>query len=229
MKEFACLCGKCFKGSQSYNGHKRHCKVGRTKAEIDKIVSADKAISIYRNQKRSNIRKQKKQEEIQIWKSESHYCEWCGKLLTERYVTGRFCNRSCANAFSSKIAKQNSESFRAYKYGSNKKTYSPYEKYIADKLTILGVDFIWNATRPKYTDVIGHTYILDFYLPLHKIDLEYDGRLHKDSVEYDRQRDNYLNSIGVEVYRIKHYDTDKSLDELFDDFCMWYKTKYIAV
>lgn len=32
------------------------------------------------------------------WESEPHYCECCGKLMTIKYGSGRFCSRACANS-----------------------------------------------------------------------------------------------------------------------------------
>lgn len=31
------------------------------------------------------------------WESEPHYCECCGKLMTTKYGSGRFCSRTCSN------------------------------------------------------------------------------------------------------------------------------------
>ena len=52
----------------------------------------------------------------------------------------------------------------------------------------------------------GERYFLDFYIENNnrKIDLEIDGKQHqyKDRKESDIKRDNFINSLGIEVYRI---------------------------
>ncbi len=32
------------------------------------------------------------------WNSKEHYCEHCGKLISKKFGSGRFCSRACANA-----------------------------------------------------------------------------------------------------------------------------------
>ncbi len=43
---------------------------------------------------------------MEIWLAEHHTCEKCGKVMTEKFGTGRFCSRACANS------KQHSEETR---------------------------------------------------------------------------------------------------------------------
>lgn len=84
-KEYICECGKIFTNSQSINGHKSHCK----KYYLTKHGNLDN----FNNKINKEIKKQKKLEQ---WESEKHFCEYCGKLMTEPYGSGRFCSRSCA-------------------------------------------------------------------------------------------------------------------------------------
>jgi len=43
-----------------------------------------------------NSRKKLKESEINSWESEAHYCETCGKLMSIKYGSGRFCSKSCS-------------------------------------------------------------------------------------------------------------------------------------
>jgi len=55
--------------------------------------------------------------------------------------------------------------------------------------------------------IIGK-YIVDFYCSSAKTVIEIDGAQHyeEDSVEYDRQRDDYLNNLGYTVLRYTNHD-----------------------
>ena len=37
-------------------------------------------------------------QDLLFWIAEKHQCEKCGKIMTEKYGSGRFCCRSCANS-----------------------------------------------------------------------------------------------------------------------------------
>lgn len=68
---------------------------------------------------------------------------------------------------------------------------------------------LWQLLRGKQLGVkfrrqhgIGH-YIVDFYCPERRLVIELDGESHSSDTaqDYDRQRDNYLNSLGLRVIR----------------------------
>ena len=97
---YICECGKQFSNSQSFNGHKCHCKIHQTYKHgsldyIEQIISnRSKTYSENAQCKRLERNKQK----ILIWISEQHKCEKCGKIMTEKFGSGRFCSRACANS-----------------------------------------------------------------------------------------------------------------------------------
>ena len=99
-KIFTCICGKTFTNGQSFNGHKSHCKEHQINkyGSLDKMLESQKASSekISKTLKENN--KKKKEEELQQWISEQHTCEKCGKVMTEKFGSGRFCCRNCANS-----------------------------------------------------------------------------------------------------------------------------------
>lgn len=96
--KFKCVCGKEFENPQSFNAHKSNCK----EHFLHKYGNLDKFNEHKKNKgKRSGASRTKnvlKQKEIDLqkWISEQHKCEYCGKIMTEKYATGRFCSKSCA-------------------------------------------------------------------------------------------------------------------------------------
>lgn len=97
LKKYVCECGKEFDNPQKFNGHKSHCKI-HLGSKYEKILAND-IINITKATKvRSERIKIKKQQELQKWISEHHTCEKCGKIMTEKFGSGRFCSRSCANS-----------------------------------------------------------------------------------------------------------------------------------
>ena len=100
MKQYSCICGKRFTDPQSFNGHKQGCKVHL----IDKYGDLDIYYSIknkgqeQRSASVSATAKKKRESQLAVWISEKHVCERCGKVMSEKYGSGRFCSRTCANS-----------------------------------------------------------------------------------------------------------------------------------
>ena len=59
--------------------------------------------------------------------------------------------------------------------------------------------------------IIGN-YIVDFYVKTLGLVVEIDGDSHENKVEYDAQRQQYLESLGLRVYRIADGDVKKNLE-----------------
>ena len=102
-KEFKCSCGRVFQNSQSFNGHKSHCKAhhlakyGNTdKWELNKKLTIEHAKKANKQHK-ANVLVEKASKEAS-WIAEQHTCERCGKVMTEKFGSGRFCSRACANS-----------------------------------------------------------------------------------------------------------------------------------
>lgn len=101
-KEFKCECGKIFYNSQSFNGHKSHCKEHLiAKGGLDRYnLYLDKQNYIAneaRKARETNLAKKKKKDE-QDWIAEQHICERCGKVMIEKFGSGRFCSQYCAHS-----------------------------------------------------------------------------------------------------------------------------------
>lgn len=57
-------------------------------------------------------------------------------------------------------------------------------------------------------------YIVDFYCPSKKLAIEIDGAQHleTDSIQYDKNRTEFLNSLGIKVLRFYNNEIDKSIE-----------------
>ena len=57
-------------------------------------------------------------------------------------------------------------------------------------------------------------YIIDFYCPKAKLAIEIDGSVHesKDAKEYDKIRDEYISSLGINTIRFKNDEILNNLD-----------------
>ena len=99
IKKYVCVCGREFDNPQVFNSHKGNCKIHL----IQKYGSYENYLEVHNKNhdnagiKRSQTRRNKKEKSLNDWISEKHTCENCGKVMTEKYSSGRFCCRSCAN------------------------------------------------------------------------------------------------------------------------------------
>lgn len=84
-------CGKVFNNVKALNGHKATCK----SYHLFKYGNLNKYNLQINNLKKVRTKYCNVNEDI--WLSEQHKCEKCGKIMTEYYGSGRFCSRKCAN------------------------------------------------------------------------------------------------------------------------------------
>lgn len=101
-KMYICECGKTFNDSQKFNGHKAHCKLHHISkyGNLDILQEHDRKCTLHSkttNTLRHEVAVNKKQNDLLQWASEHHTCEHCGKVMTEKFGSGRFCSRACAN------------------------------------------------------------------------------------------------------------------------------------
>lgn len=59
--------------------------------------------------------------------------------------------------------------------------------------------------------VLGN-YIADFYARSLSLVVEIDGGSHNDHLDYDKQRDSYMQSLGLRVFRTTDYDVMNNID-----------------
>ena len=72
----------------------------------------------------------------------------------------------------------------------------------------LWYDFLRDYPAKFYKQKIVGDYILDFYCEQAKLAVELDGSQHfeEDGQKYDRQRTEYLESLGIQVLRFSNDD-----------------------
>lgn len=120
---FRCECGKDFENPQSFNGHKGHCKVHQLAkyGSLDKMNKAAKERSIIAGKTNSKNIELKKLKALSQWITEQHKCEHCGKVMTEKFGSGRFCCRACANSHEHSEETKQKISMQSRKYNKPKK------------------------------------------------------------------------------------------------------------
>lgn len=99
---YKCECGKEFNNPQSFNGHKSHCEIHQIKkwGSLDKKNSCDKQFreaTLHSNEAKHKVSEERKSSELIEWISSNPRCECCGKVITEKFGSGRFCSIECAN------------------------------------------------------------------------------------------------------------------------------------
>lgn len=52
---------------------------------------------------------------------------------------------------------------------------------------------------------------MDFYNSVYRLVVEVDGSVHDKQVELDRERQNFLEQLGLNVLRVKSEDVEKKL------------------
>ena len=96
-KEYLCECGRTFNNSQAFNGHCSHCKEHLGEEKYQEAINRQIKAQIKAVESRHRQSVQFHNDEMNKWISEEHKCEKCGKVMVEKFGTGRFCSASCAN------------------------------------------------------------------------------------------------------------------------------------
>ncbi len=85
--------------------------------------------------------------------------------------------------------------------------------------------YLWSKLKNKQLNgyqfyrqkPIGN-YIVDFYCPSAKMVIEVDGSQHyyDDGLEHDKERDAYINRLGLKVLRFTNIEVLKNMQGVFD-------------
>lgn len=106
MKNFVCVCGRKFTDPQRFNGHKSHCKEHQIKKYGTLDIYLKRQNRCIKNRQdgyrayadnNKNNKALIDNDNLNLWISEKHACERCGKVMETYYGSGRFCCKSCAN------------------------------------------------------------------------------------------------------------------------------------
>ena len=57
-------------------------------------------------------------------------------------------------------------------------------------------------------------YIMDFYCKEKSLVIELDGSQHKEGKDYDKERDIYIESLGIKVLRFWNSEIDKNIRQV---------------
>ena len=84
-------------------------------------------------------------------------------------------------------------------------------------------DVFWAYVRKERLGVkirrqhsIGN-YILDFYVPECKLNIEIDGEQHDETIDEDDIRDKYLSDLGIEVIRYASLEVLNELEGILEN------------
>jgi len=62
--------------------------------------------------------------------------------------------------------------------------------------------------------IIGN-YIVDFFIPELGLVIEIDGSSHDEKIEYDEERDNFMESLNLQIIRILDIDVKKNIQSVY--------------
>ena len=63
--------------------------------------------------------------------------------------------------------------------------------------------------------IIGN-YIVDFFIPELGLVFEIDGSSHDGKIEYDTERDNFMESLNLQIVRISDIDVKKNIQSIYN-------------
>ena len=132
--QYQCECGEVFDNPYKCNRHKQDCRAHleslhkdyeeylRLKQQREQRSGQRLREASYR---RSERIQEEKAQQLRQWVAEEHRCEHCGKIMTEKFGSGRFCCKSCANVrqHSAETKQGISRSLRAFQEQHAAETY----------------------------------------------------------------------------------------------------------
>ena len=64
-------------------------------------------------------------------------------------------------------------------------------------------------------EIVGN-YIVDFFIPELGLVLEIDGSSHDNKIEYDAERDNFMEDLNLKVFRISDLYIKKNMGQVYN-------------
>ena len=104
-----------------------------------------------------------------------------------------------------------------------KKNLKGVSQHLRKEMTLqekhLWYDFLKKLPVSVKRQKILENYIVDFYIPRHKIVIEIDGNQHltEENQANDEKRDLDLTSLGIRVLRYKNKDIDSDFNNVCND------------
>lgn len=162
-------------------------------------------------------------------------CSYCGnEYIVKRRPNGKlskskYCSKKCQDTQSSILMKEKAKC-GILKGWSSRNIVSYPEQFFIGVLNNNNIEYVHNYPVNKRSLGLNNAcnYFLDFYIKEKNIDLEIDGKQHKNRVEYDNFRDNILTKNGYIVYRInwKNINNDSGkeyMENEINKFLNFYK------
>ena len=83
---YICECGKIFESARSLGGHKVHCESYHMKkyGNLDYLYELNRIRSKKAEDRKPHQYTEQELNNNQKWLDEGHYCEKCGKLITQK-------------------------------------------------------------------------------------------------------------------------------------------------
>ena len=106
----------------------------------------------------------------------------------------------------------------------NKKSEKEKRRYLRKNIT-LAEKIVWLNIRHKQIEgerflrqFSVKQYVLDFYCPKLRLAIEVDGETHltDEELEYDKQRQDYLESLGLIVLRFRNEEVFNNADSVLN-------------
>lgn len=222
-KIYTCICGRTFETANSFNGHKSHC----VKHQVTKHGSTEfyDSVQLKRSTKISQTLLQQSSEKrnsiLQKWVSEKHTCEKCGKVMTNKYGSGRFCSQSCANSnkHSSETKKKikntidtvvNSPTNRSIRYEKAKNTYlqSPVLCKVCGKV------LPFELRSRKLCDDINCKKILWKQVGLKSAEVQSERRRSKNEILFCSLCEDSFNNVKHNEQLFNGWDADVIIEDI---------------
>ena len=215
-----CLfCGKKLEGKSRFT--KKFCNSSCAASYNNKLRGP---VSEETKQKTSNSLKLYNTSKGKLDNDREHVCLTCGKTFRSKKKNIKYCSVECAhnnNEYKEKLRQKVQERIKngTFSGWKSRKVISYPEQFWMGVLLNNNIEYKHNYPLGKY--------FLDFYIEINnrKIDLEIDGKQHEysDRKEKDNERDAFIISENIEVYRIKwnSINSNKGKNEMkskIDDF-----------
>lgn len=159
-----------------------------------------------------------KEKEQKDWIEARHRCEICGKIMTKKFGSGRFCSTQCshkASAISNNeqrianiVKSANHNPIKPKVKGNIIETY--WIEYISNHYPSIKVESQVKVDCPNIKQN-NHFYRLDILLN-GSVNIEIDG-YHPDNRD-TTQRDSFLCSKGIRVVRVPYINPKRQQEKL---------------
>jgi len=156
-------------------------------------------------------------------------CENCGKEFTSNRNNRKFCSVKCSHDSEETKLKIKERAYQRISDG----TFSGWKTRNVRSYPEIFWEGVLNGNSIDFVseDFSTKKYFLDFLITKgdKKIDLEIDGKQHKERVEHDKERDFFLKENGFIVYRVEWNtinteDGKAKMRQKINDFLEFYKT-----